>query len=80
MTDTLTGLMVGMHFRPPAKAVLEALPVGTTLWLRREPENPYDANAVQVLLPGFSHDGKWAELHDGLLATGQWGSEMFTDP
>jgi hypothetical protein len=76
----LTGLMVGMHFRPPAKAVLEALPAGTLLWLRREPSNPYDVNAVQVLLPGFEEGDKWGDLRKGLEATGQWGEEMFTNP
>lgn len=76
----LTGNMVGMHFRPPAKAVLEQLPAGTELWIKREPENPHDANAVAVLLPGFAKGEKFGDLHDGLKATGQWGEEMFTNP
>ncbi len=76
----LTGLLVGMHFRPPAKEVLAALPAGTTLWLQREPDNPYDENAVKVLLPGFGPEGEHADLRAGLEATGKWGEEMFTDP
>jgi len=40
--------IVGAHFRPPAKALLEVLPSGAPLWLRPEPDNPYDANAIQV--------------------------------
>ncbi len=48
MKDTLTGLLVGMHFRPPAKLILECLPSGTPLTLRAEPENPYDDDAVAV--------------------------------
>jgi hypothetical protein len=43
--------LVGSHFRPPAKALLQVLPSGTELILRAEPGNPYDPNAVQVLLP-----------------------------
>ena len=37
-----------MHFRPPARAILNALPAGHPLWLKPEPENPYDPNAVAV--------------------------------
>jgi hypothetical protein len=47
--------IVGARFRPPAEDVLRLLPAGTELILRRQPENPHDGNAVQVLLPG-SHD------------------------
>lgn len=48
MTNTLTGLLVGMHFRPPAKLVLECLPSGTPLELSHEADNPYDEDAVAV--------------------------------
>lgn len=47
----LTSLIVGSHFVPPAKALLAALPAGTALLLRAEPENPYDSDAILVLLP-----------------------------
>lgn len=40
--------MVGMHFRPPAKAILQSLPAGYPLELRPEPSNPYDPNAIAV--------------------------------
>lgn len=43
--------IVGARFRPPAQAILDNLSSGTKLLLRRQPDNPYDANAVQVLLP-----------------------------
>lgn len=43
-------LLVGMHFRPPAKILLANLPVGSTLYLRPEPDNPYDENAIAVFL------------------------------
>ena len=41
---------VGAHFRPPAKAILATLPAGHPLILRAEPLNPYDPNAIMVLL------------------------------
>lgn len=44
--------IVGAYFRPPAAAVLEALPTGAALTLRAEPENPHDDNAIQVLMAG----------------------------
>lgn len=44
----ITSLLVGAHFRPPAKQVLECLPSGARLLLVPEPENPYDENALQV--------------------------------
>jgi len=42
--------LVGMHFRPPAKEVVQCLPVGTELILRAEPTNEHDPNAVRVLV------------------------------
>jgi len=42
--------IVGAHYRPPAKAILAVLPGGTPLLLRAEPTNPYDSNAIMVLL------------------------------
>lgn len=47
---TLTTLLVGSHFRPPAKVILENIPAGTPLSFEPEPENPYDSAAVKVLL------------------------------
>lgn len=48
MTNSLTGVLVGAHFRPPAKLILECLPSGAPLSLIAEPDNPYDSNAIQV--------------------------------
>lgn len=45
---TLTSLLVGMHFNPPAKQLMEALPSGMELHLIPDPDNPYDANALTV--------------------------------
>lgn len=42
--------LVGMHFRPPAKAVLAHLPSGAPLSIFREDDNPYDEFAIQVLV------------------------------
>lgn len=46
--STHSAPLVGMHFRPPAKAILQALPSDYPLELRPEPTNPYDENAVAV--------------------------------
>lgn len=42
--------LVGAHFRPPAKALIQALPSSHRLELRPEPSNPYDPNAIAVWL------------------------------
>lgn len=68
MTDSITTQIVGAHFRPPAKALLACLPAGHQLWLRPEPTNEYDENAVQVLLRSESLQPLIAEpfFHDAL--------------
>lgn len=43
--------IVGARFRPPADEILRLLPSGIPLMLRPQPDNPYDANAIAVLLP-----------------------------
>lgn len=48
--DSISTPIVGQHFRPPAKALLACLPAGHPLFLRPQPNNEYDENAVQVLL------------------------------
>ncbi len=42
--------IVGAHYRPPAKALIAGISQGTILTLRAEPTNPFDENAIQVLL------------------------------
>lgn len=37
-----------VHFRPPSKTICSLLPIGAPLVLDREPENPYDPNAIRV--------------------------------
>ena len=63
----ITSLLVGMHFRPPAKLLLAALPAGTQVELRAEPENPYDSNALAVWaspsqVPESQHEALRAEM------------------
>lgn len=50
MSKSVSTNLVGAHFRPPAKALLAILPADHPLWLRPEPSNDYDENAVQVLV------------------------------
>lgn len=42
--------ILGAHFRPPAKLIFQYLPSDQSLVLEPEPENPYDANAIKVML------------------------------
>lgn len=46
---SLTTLLVGSSFRPPAKVIIAHAPSGSRLRLEAEPENPYDPAAVKVL-------------------------------
>lgn len=66
--------IVGARFRPPAKEILDNLSSGTKLLLRRQPDNPYDANAVQVLLP-LGNEWDYGDTIDLLLQ----GAECTTD-
>lgn len=68
---TLTSLLVGAHFRPPAKQVLANLPSGAELVLSPEPENPYDPNALRVLVwPGEIPEVMHSSLDEALQGTG----------
>lgn len=40
--------IVGSFYRPPAKSILNAIPVGTPLEFRAEPTNPVDKDAIAV--------------------------------
>lgn len=42
--------IVGAYHRPPALLILQHLPTGQLLSLAAEPDNPYDANAIKVML------------------------------
>lgn len=70
--------LVGMHFRPPAKALLQALPASHPLELRPEPTNPYDANAVAVWLDAQTlSDDALEELRHTLPPMGCDLDELF---
>jgi hypothetical protein len=42
--------IVGAFYRPPAAKLIEALPIGTPLFLLAEPDNQHDPNAIAVWL------------------------------
>ena len=46
----LPARILGAHFRPPAKLILQFLPTGQSLQLEPEPDNPYDNAAIKVML------------------------------
>ena len=69
----LRSLLVGSHFRPPAKQILATLPSGTPLRLQRELDNPYDEAALRVM---FDTTGLQPSLElDGALASCGWTFE-----
>ena len=70
MTKFILPIM-GSHFRPPAKVVLQALPAQHPLQLRPEPTNPYDQNAVAVWIDANTvPDDALEELRHTLPANG----------
>ena len=83
MTESYRWPIVGMRFRPPALAILQVLPIDCPLWLVPEPSNPYDSNALQVVvssdsIPSARHadlaasaEGFGFDLAD-ILAEGEW--------
>jgi hypothetical protein len=70
--------LVGMHFRPPAKAVLEHLPAGAHFELIPEPENPYDEFAIKVLVsPEEVPESEHEALADDMVSYGCDITEFF---
>lgn len=68
---SLTGLLVGEHFRPPAKRILASLPAGARLSLQAEPENQYDPDAIKVLVdPKEIPESQFAALDQDLPEMG----------
>lgn len=54
MSEKFQAAVVGVNFRgADAKEVVKSLSVGDNLALAREPNNPYDANAIRVLYPEY---------------------------
>jgi hypothetical protein len=56
--------LVGMYFHPPAEDVVGLLSGDTELEIVRQPDNPHDPNACQVLLHGFCEGGRHQDLYD----------------
>jgi len=71
----ITAPLVGMAFRPPAKDVVKLLPGGIELKVQRQPDNPYDENAVQVLLDGFAEGGEYEDIRKEILDMYPEGSD-----
>lgn len=74
---TLTSLLVGAHFRPPAKQVLALLPSGAPLLLVPQDDNPYDEHALQVQIwPSAVPVEMHEELETTLSGTGSSVAEL----
>jgi hypothetical protein len=70
-----------MHFRPPAKALVAALPSGTPLLLEPEPSNQYDPFAVKVLVNLTGMDDEfWDEIETALGLAGVEKKELLAEP
>ena len=68
---TLVSLLVGSHFRPPARQVLARLPSFTPLRLEPEEDNPYDENAIKVFVSTQAiPEQEYEELERELQGTG----------
>lgn len=80
MSSVLHSLLVGAHFRPPAKQVLAHLPAGVELILQSEPGNPYDPGAIAVMVnvAAAVPDGQKMSLDDALTGTGFDVAELLT--
>lgn len=73
--------IVGCHFRPPAKDLLQVMATGTPLMLVREPENPYDPNAIKVMVATTDIDEAWADdLRPMLASRGLDWSDLQAEP
>lgn len=79
VTQTYLTLLVGAHFRPPAKLVLAHLPAGALLTLVPEPDNPYDEKAIKVFAnPQDIPESEHAELEAELPLAGSSLDELLS--
>lgn len=63
--------LVGMHFRPPAKVLVEYIHAGAEVVLEPEPSNPYDEKAIKVWFwPGDILKGMRVDLAQALVGSG----------
>jgi hypothetical protein len=75
--------IVGMHFRPPAKAIVAHLPLDTELELRPDPENPYSTTgkAVKVFVDmNDLPETFWAAAESDLAGMGGEREELEIEP
>lgn len=73
--------IVGAHFRPPAKALLQVLPAGAVLSLVREPHNAYDENACAVFVePKEILPDSYEELREAISGYGLSLEEIHEQP
>lgn len=71
MPRELVSLLVGDHFRPPAKLILAHLPIGAPLRLDPEDTNPYDEEAVKIMFdPWQIPESQFEALDSELPAMG----------
>jgi hypothetical protein len=63
--------LVGMHYRPPAKAITGNLQPGHPLLLVAEPENEFDPHAIAVYLdPETIETSEWMKWDNELQSYG----------
>ena len=67
LTAPETFPIVGSFYRPPAKSILETIPVGARLTIRAEPTNAFDPNAIAVWIQTTEIP---ASAHKALLLSG----------
>jgi hypothetical protein len=73
--------IVGARFRPPAQAIIQSLGVGSPLWLRPEPDNQFDSNAIAVWFKTSDlSPGSLEELGNNLPGYGMDLEEVRAEP
>jgi len=70
---SLTAPIVGLHFHPPAKWLLEKLPQQTPLILSPNPDNPHDPNAIEILI---DHDELGIWIDNNTENFDEWDQEL----
>jgi len=79
----LSSPIVGMHFRPPAKAIVAHLPLDTELELCPDPENPYSTTgkAIKVFVAMKDlPESFWAAAEADLATQGGEREELEIEP
>lgn len=71
--------IVGMFYRPPAQALVDNLPAGTSLYIVAEPDNHADPNAIAVYLPLTQLDSLPENIDDFLQMSGNTREDLKSD-